>query len=234
MPGQAIARRGLDPVVHHLGPEHPQHPTVELAAERPPPTSEGLLTRARLEGRRPAGRAAVEEREAVAGLHHRGVVGEAAAVQVGGQPGMVDEGVLEQPQPPVRAEGVDVLVVPSQHRPHPLAEHRLQPGRVPRVGAADIGRHVAGGRGVGAGRPRWWWGRRWRGRWSAGRDEAHDHQARRRGGASFRRPSAHSVRVILPVAPGRPQGRRSIRPPPAASMMAPSAPPGHGSRVRGP
>ena len=60
-----------------------------------------------------------------------------------GVPGVIDERVLEQPQPAVAAEVVDVLVVVPEDRTDALAEEGVE-GRGRRAGrAADVRRDVA-------------------------------------------------------------------------------------------
>ena len=70
----------------------------------------------------------MEQREAPALLHHRRVVGERGLVERRGPAGVVDEGVLEQPQVAVAAERIDVLVVEAEDGTDALPEEGVERG----------------------------------------------------------------------------------------------------------
>ncbi len=91
-------------------------------------------------------RTAMEQREAPASLHHRRVVGERGLVERGGPAGVVDEGVLEQPQVAVTAERVDVLVIVAEDGADALPEEGVERGGRGAFGAPDIGGQVTGRR----------------------------------------------------------------------------------------
>ena len=180
VPRQPVPGGRLGAVVDHLGPEHPQHAPVQLAPEWPPPAGEDDLAGTGLEGRRLGRGAAVEQGEAGAGLQQGGVVGEADAVEAGGQARVVDERVLEQPQPPAGSERVDVLVVPAQHRTDALAEERGEVGGAGGGCAPDVGGDVAGGGDPGGRGPRRW--RRRRRWWRGTAHQRHERDGGHRGG----------------------------------------------------
>ena len=153
MPPETVRRLGVERVLAHLGPEDQESTSVDLASHRPEPGRQRGRPGSRLEGCRSLGRATVEQPEAGTLLHHRGVVDEVRPVERGRRAGLIEEGVLEQPQPTTSSEVVHVLVVPSEHGPDPLREVGVEclGRRVRRT--TDVGGHVPTGGDVSGCRP---------------------------------------------------------------------------------
>ncbi len=99
---------------------------MHLATHRPEPAVERCGAGARLERQGPLRGARVEEAETPAVLHERSVVHEARPVERGGRAGVVDEGVLEEPQVATASEVVDMLIVPAEDRSDTPCEERVQ------------------------------------------------------------------------------------------------------------
>ncbi len=209
MPGETVPGRGLPRVLHHLDPEDPEPGPVELAAERPPPPVQRRLAVTGLEGRRAARRSPVEQREAVPGLEERGVVGEPGPVEAGRQARVIDERVLEEPQPTVGPERIDVLVVPSEDRSDPPGEEGFQRTGLAGGGAADVGGDVTrrgGARGRRPGRGR----RRTAGDKPADQERG-PHEAGRSAVSAPRSPSPTRPRALSHVPPPTVEGSRPAR-----------------------
>ncbi len=194
VPAEPVGGDRIDRVLRHLHPEHPQHAVVQLTAHRPEPAGERGGAVARLERLGPLRGTSVEQPETVAVLHESCVVHETGAVERGGSAGLVDERVLEQPQPAVAAEVVHVLVVPSEYGPDALGEEGVESGRRCVASTSDVGREVSPGGDGPTGRPRrrWCVGRRrgWLERHRT-RDHGRSPRVLGRGGGDRRRRRRH-------------------------------------------